>query len=59
MYNVFRITKVTDTMKDMGYSNFETLVGEFNHPIDAKYFAITEGFEFNSPTYEFEVRKVA
>ena len=46
-------------MKDMGYSNFETLVGEFDHIIDAKYFAITEGFEFNSPTYEFEVRKVA
>tara|TARA_R110000772_G_scaffold52014_2_gene119445 strand:- start:390 stop:569 length:180 start_codon:yes stop_codon:yes gene_type:complete len=59
MYNVFKITKVSDTMKDMGYSNFETLVGEFTHPIDAKYFTITEGFQFKSPTYEFEIRKVA
>ena len=59
MYNVIRLTKVSDTMKDMGYSDFETMVGEFTNPIDAKYFAITEGFEFNSPTYEFEVRKVA
>jgi|TARA_R110000868_G_scaffold388318_1_gene657143 hypothetical protein len=46
-------------MKDMGYSNFETLVGEFTHPIDAKYFTITEGFQFKSPTYEFEIREVA
>ena len=59
MYNVIRLTKVSDTMKDMGYSDFETMVGEFDHIIDAKYFAITEGFEFNSPTFEFEVRKVA
>ena len=46
-------------MKEMGYSDFETLVGEFTHPIDAKYFSITEGFQFKSPTYKFEIRKAA
>jgi hypothetical protein len=59
MYNVIRITKVSESMKEMGYSDFETLVGEFTHPIDAKYFSITEGFQFKSPTYKFEIRKAA
>ena len=59
MHNVIRITKVSESMKEMGYSNFETLVGEFNHPIDAKDFAITEASYYPRPVYKFEVRKAA